>query len=878
MKRNTLMLLMSMVMIVSLVLTACQQPPAPPAVPTAAPAEPTAAPAEPTAAPAEPTAAPAEPTAVPEPTEVVEPTPEPVTRHGGWFDEVVFSAVDAASAVTQITSNAIDIYASGVASDKLPEIEKAGLPRASSNGLYYELTFNPVGPVFESTGKVNPFNDARAREAMNWLIDRDYINREVYNGGALSKFFSIVTQFPDYATNAQVVRTLESKYAYDLEKAEKQMDEVMLGIDGVTKEGGKYMYKGEQVPIILLIRPDSDGTRKPIGDYVADQLESIGFATDRQYKTASEASPIWVGGNPADGLFHIYTGAWSATIIDRDEGDNFQFFDTPQSEYGFSALWQAFNPTQAYMDLADKLAYNRFSTREERNQAMAEMLEMAMTESIHVWLIDGKNYVPYKEGLDVTYDLAAGVDGSQIWPVTLRWADKEGGQLRWAATDVYVDPWNPLAGSNWAFDASIQRATRGSGYMIDPYTGLLWPNRIERAEITAEKGLPIGKTLDWISLDFADEIKVPEDAIVDWDAANQKFITAAEKFPEGTTAKIKSVVYYPKSLWTDVKYHDGSPITLADFIYSWIVSIDAGKEESKIYDASIAENVAAVLENYKGFKIVSEDPLVIEAYSDAYEIDAELDITTMWPEAPYGEMPWPTTAIAALVDEEGNGAFSADKADTKSSDTKTVEWLNYIGGPSLDLMSEALDKAIEEKYVPYANAMSAYLTPDEAVARYEAVKAFKEKYGHFWIGSGPYLLKEVHLTEKVGTLASNPDYADLSDRWSMFGLPKIAEVEVEGEGSVVLGGEFSFDVNVSFEGEPYPADEISRVFGLLTDATGNVIASIPAELVEDGHYVITVPADLAATMEAGAAKIEAVVVPLPVAIPTFASFEFVTIK
>jgi len=879
MKRNTLMLLMSMVMIVSLVLTACQQPPAPPAVPTAAPVEPTAAPAEPTAAPVEPTAAPAEPTAVPEPTATLEPTAVPVTRHGGWLDEITFSVVDAASAVTQITSNAIDIYASGVASDKLPEIEKAGLPSASMNGLYYELTFNPVGPVFESTGKVNPFNDARAREAMNWLINRDYINREVYNGGGLPKFFSIITQFPDYAANAQTVRTLETKYAYDPEKAAAQMDEVMLGIDGVTKDGGKYMYEGEQVSIIMLIRSDSDGTRKPIGDYVADQLESIGFATDRQYKTASEASPIWVGGNPADGLFHIYTGAWSATIIDRDEGDNFQFFDTPQSEYGFSALWQAFNPTQAYMDLADKLAYNRFTTREERDQAMAEMLEMAMTESIHVWLIDGKNYVPYKEGLDVTYDLAAGVDSSQIWPFTIRWEDQEGGKLRWGQTDLFVDPWNPIAGSNWAFDGSMQRATQNQGYMIDPHTGLLWPLRFERAEVTAETGLPIGKTLDWVSLDFEDEIKVPEDAIVDWDAANQKFITAAEKFPDGATAKVKSVVYYPESLWTDVKYHDGSPITMADFIYSWIVNLDIGKPESKIYDESIAPNVEANLENYKGFKILSENPLTIETYSDAYEIDAELDVGTgMFPTINYGEQPWHTSAIAALVDEAGTGAFSADKADANSSDTKTVEWISFIGGPSLDLMSEALDKAIADQYVPYASVMSAYLTPEEAVARYEAMKAFKEKYGHFWIGSGPYILKEVHLTEKVGTLINNPDYADLSDRWAMFGKPKIAEATVEGEGTVVLGGEFSFDVNVTFEGEPYPADEISKVFGLLTDATGQVIASVPAELVEDGHYVITVSADLAAKIEAGAAKIEVVVVPLPVAIPTFASFEFVTVK
>ncbi len=291
-------------------------------------------------------------TEAPTPEPTAEPTTPPTTRHGGWFDEIVVSVVDSASAVTQIKAGAIDIYSSGLSSASLPEIEAAGLQYAKQNGLYYELTFNPVGPIFtDSTGKVNPFFSAKARESLNWLLDRDYINREVYNGGALAKFWSIITQFPDYANMAETVRRLEAKYAYDPAKAEAQMDEVMLGIEGVTKEDGKYMFQGEQVTIIMLIRNDSDGTRVPIGDYVANQLESIGFATDRQYKKSSEASPIWVGGNPADGLFHIYTGAWSATIIDRDEGDNFEFFDTPQSAYGFSALWQAFNPSERYVEL-----------------------------------------------------------------------------------------------------------------------------------------------------------------------------------------------------------------------------------------------------------------------------------------------------------------------------------------------------------------------------------------------------------------------------------------------------------------------------------------------------------------------------------------------
>ena len=52
---------LSLILLISMVLSACAQP----AAPTAAPAQPTAAPAQPTAAPAQPTAAPAQPTAAP---------------------------------------------------------------------------------------------------------------------------------------------------------------------------------------------------------------------------------------------------------------------------------------------------------------------------------------------------------------------------------------------------------------------------------------------------------------------------------------------------------------------------------------------------------------------------------------------------------------------------------------------------------------------------------------------------------------------------------------------------------------------------------------------------------------------------------------------
>lgn len=802
--------------------------------------------------------------------------PGRVAGQGGYLDEIVFSVVDAGSAVTQLQADAIDIYASGLSSADLPSIQDAGFDYSKQNGLYYEMTFNPVGPTFPGTGKLNPFSSAKVREAINWLVDRDYINQEVYAGGGLAKFFTITTQFPDYAELADVVRALEAKYAYDPDQANEVITAEMEAM-GAVKVDDVWNFNGEPVTLINLIRTDSDRTRVPIGDYVSAQLESIGFVVDRQYKTSSEASPLWVLGNPADGLWHLYTGAWSATIIDRDQGDNFQFFYDPSSVYGFSPLWQAYTPSPEFNDLAIKLAYNQFSNLEERRAAFARALELSLEDSVRVWLIDGKNFAPYKNNVEVTYDLAAGIDGAQIWPFTLRFNDRDGGVMKWGQPDLFVDPWNPIAGSNWAFDASAQRATYSGGVMFDPHTGLVYPLRIERAEVVVEEGLPVGKTLDWVTLEFAPQIDVPADAWSDWDAANQKFITVGERFPDGATAKVKTVVYYPANMFDTVKWHDGSSLSVADFVMFYIQGFEMAKAESPIFDESMVPGFEAGMSVYKGTRITSTDPLVVEYYSDAYQLDAELNVgiptgSTLWPNYVYGEAGWHQIAIGNLADAAGELAYSADKADANE-----IEWMSFIGGPSLDILKKHLDQAVEDEYIPFASVLSEYITEAEAAQRYTNLQGWYARQGHFWIGTGPYYLDKVFTTEKTLTLKNNGWYTDPSDRWAQFGDPKIADVDISGPAQVTIGEEAVFDVSVSYIGAPYPQAEIKTVTVILYNSAGEVVSVTEATPVADGQYSVTLSAAVTAQLEAGSNKIEVAVVPLPVSIPTFESVQFVTV-
>ncbi|MBL8049664.1 MAG: hypothetical protein JNM46_00445 [Anaerolineales bacterium] len=804
----------------------------------------------------------------------------PVTsRKGGWLDEIVVSVVSGDSAISQIEAGAIDFFSFNLASDAYPAIQDAGLASTQSLGGYYGISLNPA--VFNDTNVLNPFSNRKIREALNWLVDRNYVNQEIYAGGSLPKLLPVTTQLVEYTNLIDTARALESKYAYNFDKAKEVIDAEMAGM-GAELVDGKWQFNGAPVTLIFLIRSDGDGTRQPMGDYVSNQLEAVGFTVDRQYKTASEAFPIWQGTVAADGQWHLYTAGYGVSGLSslRDEAANIQ-----QSYLNTSV--QASEPfisnvsDPEFQQLGDDLAQGVYTDKESRDQAMARALELALEDSLFVWVIDQQTYAPYASNVQVTYDLATGPESTNAGPYNLRFIDQEGGTMRIGTNDLFTEPWNSVAGSNWIWDGHVLRmTTQGSsnvtgagGMMADPYTGLAYPQRIASAELTYVEGLPIRQNLDWLTVQTAPQIDVPADTWVDWDAANQRFITAGEKFPDGLTANVKSLVVYPDDLFETVKWHDGSPLSAGDFVMNIIQSFDAGKTESALYDESLALSINAFLESFKGYRIVSTDPLTIETYNDFYQSDAELNIITLWPQDLYGlgyENPWSVLAVSNLAEANGELAYSEDKAGVLE-----VEQTNWIGGPSLDILNKYLDQAASESYIPFEATMSEYVTQEEADLRYANLKAWVEAHNHYLIGTGPYYLDQVFLTEKSVTLKHFADFPDLANRWAQFSEPKRATTVLDGPGQVQIGGEALFDAYITFKDEPYLLTDIARVKYILYDAAGTVVEVGDAVAVEDGHFQVTLSAETTAKLSTGSARLEVAVVPIPVAIPSFTSLDFV---
>jgi len=805
-------------------------------------------------------------------TEVVpteEPTEPPVARtdrKGGWLDEVVFTVADPAAVVTQIKAGDIDIYAEGLSPAFATEVFESGLAYAQNQGTYYDILFNPA---VMNDGSFNPFGNKKIREAFNWLIDRNYFVQEIFHGGGKAKFFPIVTEWPDYADLADTVRKLESYYAYDPEKAKEVITTEMEDM-GAELVDGKWTYEGNPVKLIFIIR--NDAARTAMGDWIADRLEELGFEIDRQYKSGSEASPIWIGSDPKEGQWHLYTAGWGASVINRDEGGIFQEMFLPTSQQGIP-VWSENTPDPEFQQLGDDLYNAKYSTLEERRGMMSRALELSMQDAFQLFLVDSAEFTPYRTDLVAVADLAAGVQGAQVAKYTLRYEGVEGGSVKWAQQDLFAEPYNPIAGTNWTFDQAVVNFTETGGVIYDPYTGLVHPDRLESAEITIQTGLPVAKSLDWVSLDFADEIVVPDDAWVDWDAEAQTFVTAADAGLSGATAKRKSVAIYPADVFEVNKWHDGSNVELADLIMSWILTFDRADEKSAIYDPAAVPQFEVFKAGFKGLKIASTDPLTIEYYSDVYSTDAELNVFSMWPTWTTGELSFTMAAAANAAEEAKELAYTTEK-----STENECEWTSFIGGPSLEILAAKLDELIANQTVPYEATLGQYMTPEQAVARYESLKAFYEAKGHMWTGTGPYFVDQVYMTEKSLVVKHNPDFPDPADRWDVFATPRIAEAEIDGPGQVKVGEAAEFDVFVTFNDEPYVAGDVKQVKFLLYNATNELVVIGEAEMVEDGHYVVKLSEEDTASLDAGSNKLEIAVIPIPVCQPTFTSVEFVTVQ
>jgi peptide/nickel transport system substrate-binding protein len=239
----------------------------------------------------------------------------------------------------------------------------------------------------------------------------------------------------------------------------------------------------------------------------------------------------------------------------------------------------------------------------------------------------------------------------------------------------------------------------------------------------------------------------------------------------------------------------------------------------------------------------------------------------------FGEAGWDIMAVADLAEADGKMAWSSDKATAKN-----IDQTNFVSGDTLAVLDTYLGQAATQKYIPYAPTMGTYVTADEAATRYANLQAWYTAHNHFWVGTGPYYLDSVSPVEKSLVLKNYSDYADPVDRWSgQFAAPMLATVDVSGpSGQVKIGDTATFNISITNQGQPYPNKDLKMVKFMVYDATGAMVINSLATAVSDGNYQAVLSAADTSKLTAGSNKLTVAVVPIPVAVPTFVSVQFVT--
>lgn len=556
---------------------------------------------------------------------------------------------------------------------------------------------------------------------------------------------------------------------------------------------GEENVLGDPVTLNVLIR--SEDERMEIGDYTANELENLGFTVTRQYGTGGELSPVWLG-DPELGLWHAYTGGWVSTAVERDAGTNFGFFYTALGAAWMPVpLWLAYDASDEFFEVSEKLWTNDFSTPAEREALFEDAMWMSMNDSVRIMLLDRTSFSPLQVDTHLAADAYGGIYGSWLWALTVHFRDGSGvpqvptgnTTCRASTVQLFVDPWNPVAGSNWAYDMFPIRATGDNGFEFDPNTGLQWPHRVVNAEVTWVDGLPIvydAEHTGWLTTDtVVDPIPVPGTAWADFDAVTGEFLTTAEVFGN-VTALTKTVVRYPDDIFT-VPLHDGSTLDKGDFLLYAIMLFDRANLDSPWYDESWVPWYNAFMSHFKGvefdFSPGGGYGLEITTYDDQYYLDAELiagDSQRSWfPADTRGPWAWHTIALGMLAERDLALAFS----DTKS-DTLAVEWTSFIDGPSLPILKGYLDDVRDNtphtdyRFLPYPKVLGTGgpggIDSTAIDARYDALDAWYTNKGHFWVASGPYYLEDVDTLGNVIELGRHTSYPDDGTAWFFTMTPE----------------------------------------------------------------------------------------------------------
>jgi peptide/nickel transport system substrate-binding protein len=739
-------------------------------------------------------------------------------------DKVMFRAFDVDRAPRDLEAGNMDLYMYSLktaAAERLRRDPAFALYEAPASTV--SLLLNPA-PAPE--GELNPFSIREVRRAMQYLVDREFVARDIYRGLAVPMVSQVSPQDYDYLTVYDV--ELAADIGYDPEYGRKLISTAMQKA-GAVLSGGLWSYKGQPIRVRLIGRVEDE--RRNIADLARTELEKAGFMVAVSYRPFAAAVNTVYSSDPRTLEWHIYTEGWGKSAPERYDFATVNQMNAPWlgnmpgwQEVGF---WQYQQPEMD--ELGKKLFRGEFASLEERNRIYRRMTELGLQESVRIWLVTAVNTFPAnKELKGVTTDLVSGLRS----PWTLREAYMPG-KKELTVGDLWVwterTTWNPVGGFGDVYSTDIWRNLQDPAIWNHPFTGLPEPVRVRYRVETAG---PSGK------------LAVPADAVL-WDAAGDRWQ------PVGSGKRATSKVTYDYGLYMQSRWHHGARITMADLLYGLAQSYELAYDKDKArIEVALGVTARPYLETFRGFRVLDDHR--VEVYVDYWHFEQN-HIASYATPGGLG-MPWEVlAAMDDLVFSQRRAAYS-DTAAARFN----VPWLSLVMERDALLVERTLERFAQDGFVPagvFQVGGRSLVSPQEARARYQAAIDWYKSYGHLVISNGPFFLARYDPPAQYAELRAfrDPSYPFKPGDW-YYGSPPTLQIKPPAVFGVQAGRAASLPLEVEGPGK------LGLKYFLVDPATRKLVRSGEAQALSTasgkGSFQVSLPAEVTRGLFPGLYRLE----------------------
>ena len=793
---------------------------------------------------------------------------------GPIVDKVLFNARSQEDlGLMDVAAGKSDMWIYGTAGsvfNRLPaDIRMKLEPYSVEGASYVGLLLNPYpnklpyisDASIDALGKAqfNPLAISKVRYSLNWLINRQKVVDEVFDGAGLPIYTPVIPGLPNASRFNLVAAKLgmsaqgnESKAIADIAAA-MSVAAALPELKGRLVKGSPFWtFDRAPVTIRFVIRADDPNSRVPIGRYIADQIEKAGIKVERLEYDRTKASAIVNRTDPASCQWNIYTEGlgsnetrayWEMTIA-----YDFAPWASIMPGGNNKAFW---NYSHSELDrLTQSVVSGNISGAQEYWDNILAATSLGVRESVRIMVAAKTSYLAAAKDRftgRMAYGLGDGLDKWSAYTADVKpemsGADKGKKVLRMTGFSsrgaLFMNAWDPVG-------------TQGFG---DTYSGAVIKQVSDlELEPNPANGIPMSVRATWSGLKSGrDGSEVPAAAVL-WNATTQKWESGISyaRNSQGqygyqqapVTARSSATFAFKFGAW-----HHGRPVSVDDYRYAIAFPYELSVKKTasdRTFDASYASGVNPRLARAKGYVFNKDNS--ISVWSDAFfPMDQAQAASLMVPSLQVAAvnsgavLPWEILeALKSLVSESS----ASGTAWSFNTDSAYVE-VDLLNPRLISDLKAKLSEFIAAKRVPVS--LAGFVDGNEAVGNYRLALGWLEAHGHAYISNGGFVLDRYDPTANSGILTAfrDPTYPFEAGYWTKALKTEYTSVDSlliddprKGQ-NLVVKAKVSLVMYPESAGVPTEKAQVS-----MTLMSGDRPVTVEAKYVKDGLYEAYFPASV----------------------------------